>query len=215
TTDYVSGVETFVPGSGFGTQKVVTGRITSLDDGKPLSGVSVFNNNYNAARAISGSDGSFKIAVQDTSNVLTFSTSGYYQSEVQVGRDNILDIQMKDSLIEIKADSVSIVSRSMEILKPKESIKLVAALNYQQYLSDSLIYPQEATEKRISGEVELTIQISNDGSPISIVVSQSLGFGCDEEAIRLIKEGPKLIHLVDENEQSTEAVIIVEFRLKN
>ena len=61
---------------------------------------------------------------------------------------------------------------------------------FNQYLTDSLRYPQEALTKKIEGLVILKVTVSSLGSIKDITVNQSLGYGCDQEAVRLIKEGP-------------------------
>ncbi|MEQ6167960.1 energy transducer TonB [Ekhidna sp. MALMAid0563] len=61
---------------------------------------------------------------------------------------------------------------------------------YQQYLKQELIYPDAAQENEIEGEVILKLTISASGEIIDIKIEKSLGYGCDEEAIRLIEEGP-------------------------
>ena len=60
---------------------------------------------------------------------------------------------------------------------------------YQQYLKEELIYPDAAQENEIEGEVILKLTISASGEIIDIKIEKSLGYGCDEEAIRLIEEG--------------------------
>ncbi|MEQ8628989.1 energy transducer TonB [Ekhidna sp.] len=60
---------------------------------------------------------------------------------------------------------------------------------YQQYLTEELIYPDAAQENEIEGEVILKLTISASGEIIDIKIEKSLGYGCDEEAIRLIEEG--------------------------
>lgn len=61
---------------------------------------------------------------------------------------------------------------------------------FRRYLKRNLDYPGTAKENNIEGEVILELTIGTDGTVKNIKVVQSLGFGCDQEAIRLIKEGP-------------------------
>jgi len=62
--------------------------------------------------------------------------------------------------------------------------------NYDRYLKRNLNYPDAAKEGKIEGEVVLVLTINTFGSITNIEVVQSLGYGCDQEAIRLIREGP-------------------------
>ena len=65
--------------------------------------------------------------------------------------------------------------------------------NYERYLKRNLKYPDAAKENKIEGEVVLVLTINTFGSITNIDVVQSLGYGCDQEAIRLIREGPQWI----------------------
>jgi Ca-activated chloride channel family protein len=62
-----------------------------------------------------------------------------------------------------------------------------------QYLKSNLKYPAEAISFNISGNVIVQFTINKDGSVSDIKVIKSLGFGCDEEVIRLIKAMPAWI----------------------
>ncbi len=59
------------------------------------------------------------------------------------------------------------------------------ALN--KFIRENLIYPEEALREKIEGRVFVRYDISHRGKVIRAKVIQSLGYGCDEEAIRLIK----------------------------
>lgn len=65
--------------------------------------------------------------------------------------------------------------------------------NYERYLKRNLKYPDAAKENNIQGEVVLVLTINTFGSITNIDVVQSLGYGCDQEAIRLIREGPEWV----------------------
>ncbi|MBC8109813.1 MAG: energy transducer TonB [Verrucomicrobia bacterium] len=61
------------------------------------------------------------------------------------------------------------------------------------YLKSNLQYPAEASEKRASGTVFVALLITETGKLDKISIRQSVGFGCDEEAIRLIQAMPNWI----------------------
>ena len=60
----------------------------------------------------------------------------------------------------------------------------------RRHIRKNIVYPPQAREKNIKGEVILQVTINSDGTIKAVVVSSSLGYGCDEEAIRLIESGP-------------------------
>lgn len=51
----------------------------------------------------------------------------------------------------------------------------------------NLKYPKEAAAKKLEGVVILKYDINHLGQVIDAKVVKSLGFGCDEEAIRVVK----------------------------
>jgi len=65
--------------------------------------------------------------------------------------------------------------------------------SYERYLKRNLIYPDAAKESKIEGEIIVVLSINSFGSITNIEVVQSLGYGCDQEAIRLIREGPQWV----------------------
>lgn len=60
--------------------------------------------------------------------------------------------------------------------------------NIGQYIVKNLKYPAEAKEREIQGTVRLNFVVETDGSVSNIVVINSVGGGCDNEAIRLLQE---------------------------
>lgn len=55
------------------------------------------------------------------------------------------------------------------------------------YLRTNLVYPDQAKEFEIQGTVKLNFVIETDGRASNILVENSVGGGCDNEAIRLIQ----------------------------
>ncbi len=60
--------------------------------------------------------------------------------------------------------------------------------NIANYIYSNLKFPAEAKEREIQGTVRLSFVIEKDGSISNIVVVNSVGGGCDNEAIRLMQE---------------------------
>ncbi len=61
-------------------------------------------------------------------------------------------------------------------------------INMGKYIAKNLKYPAEAKEREIQGTVRLNFVVETDGSVSNIVVVNSVGGGCDNEAIRLLQE---------------------------
>lgn len=61
----------------------------------------------------------------------------------------------------------------------------------RKFTSLHLTYPEAALKNDISGRVSVKFSVAKDGTINNIEIKRGLGYGCDEEAIRLIKKMPK------------------------
>ena len=57
----------------------------------------------------------------------------------------------------------------------------------RKFLKENLRYPKEASEKRIEGDVIVKYKIKDTGEILDPEIVKPLGYGCDEEALRLVK----------------------------
>ncbi|NCC18434.1 MAG: energy transducer TonB [Bacteroidia bacterium] len=60
-----------------------------------------------------------------------------------------------------------------------------------QFLASNIKYPQEAKEEKITGKVIITFVVEKDGSINDIKILRDIGYGCGEEAKRIVKLMPK------------------------
>lgn len=58
------------------------------------------------------------------------------------------------------------------------------------FFKENIQYPENAFENKIEGNVKISFVISRDGSLRDFKVVNGLGYGCDEEAIRVAKLMP-------------------------
>ncbi|TFF38448.1 M56 family metallopeptidase [Mucilaginibacter psychrotolerans] len=64
---------------------------------------------------------------------------------------------------------------------------------FAAYLGKTIKYPQTARKNNVQGRVILTFVIEKDGAITDIKVLRGIGSGCDEEAVRALKQSPKWI----------------------
>ena len=64
---------------------------------------------------------------------------------------------------------------------------------FYQYVLNSIQYPQEAKDKKVTGKVFLSFVVETDGELSDIRIDRTLGYGTDEEAVRVLKASPKWI----------------------
>lgn len=60
-----------------------------------------------------------------------------------------------------------------------------------RYLNENLRYPQMAREAGIQGTVFITFVVERDGSVTDVRVLRGIGGGCDEEAVRVVRNMPR------------------------
>jgi len=60
-----------------------------------------------------------------------------------------------------------------------------------KYLAENIKYPQMAKESGIQGRVFVTFVVERDGRVTDVRVLRGIGGGCDEEAVRVVKNMPK------------------------
>ena len=77
--------------------------------------------------------------------------------------------------------------------EPVQSIELPMAqapAEWIEYLSSQLHYPTEAKDNGIEGTVKIKFQVDVNGNPRDLELVQKLGYGCDQEALRVLRNGP-------------------------
>ena len=62
---------------------------------------------------------------------------------------------------------------------------------FYKYIGENIKYPMQAKQAKIQGKVFVEFVVDRDGTISNIKVVKGIGFGCDEEAARVLKESPK------------------------
>ncbi|MEX2336568.1 MAG: TonB family protein [Fulvivirga sp.] len=62
---------------------------------------------------------------------------------------------------------------------------------FYKYVSDNMKYPAQARRMGIEGKVYVQFVVDKDGSLTEVKAVKGIGAGCDEEAVRVIKNAPK------------------------
>ena len=60
-----------------------------------------------------------------------------------------------------------------------------------EFIGNNVVYPQEAIDAGVEGRVFVEFYIEKDGSVTDGKVLKGIGYGCDEEALRVIGIMPK------------------------
>ncbi len=161
----------------------ITGTVYYREDGEPLPGVQV---SVDGKRSVSGLNGQFELTGVGTGSTLNFSGQGLVSKEVSIENTEPVNVVLVPEPTNQKAVIIgydNIVNKSPEPVNGRNA--------FRDYVSNSLQYPAEASSQQIEGVVLLKLTVSSDGSINNIEVKKSLSVSCDQEAVRLIEEGPQ------------------------
>jgi len=138
-----------------GQTRIITGVVTSADDGSPLPGVTVAVRGTSIG-TITDMTGNYSLEVPDGNDVIVFSFVGLATQEVTIGDQLNVDVTMESDLLEID----EVVVTAMGIRKEKK------ALGYSV---------QELDETQISAAKNMDISKSLQGKIAGVNVKQSSG----------------------------------------
>jgi TonB family protein len=78
-----------------------------------------------------------------------------------------------------------------------------------------LRYPAEAVRMNVQGEVRIKAEVTADGNATNEEVIQGIGFGCDEEVLRVFRlVSNQWIHALDKNGNPVASEVIFPLRLR-
>jgi len=63
--------------------------------------------------------------------------------------------------------------------------------DFYKFLGENIEYPEEAKKQNIEGNVFVSFIVEKDGAISDIKIDRKLGYGTDEEAVRILKLSPK------------------------
>ncbi len=103
---------------------------------------------------------------------------------------NVTNLKIaKDTLIKSKGESKEAIFTAVE--QNPEFPGGMSAM--YRFLGNNIKYPSEAQKNKVQGRVFVRFIVEKDGSIGRVEVLKGIGFGCDEEAIRVVKSMPKWI----------------------
>jgi TonB family protein len=178
----------------------ITLTVVDADDLSPLPQVTVLIKNT-IEGVPTNMDGKAELRA-DSSEVYVVRFLGYVSQEFR-----LTDLAKKNNTIKLEPDVTSlseVVVTGYGTSVPSEdlsrsAIPEIGNKEFNQYIKENLVYPKEAESQRIKGRVTVEFVVSSDGSLSNFFIKKGLGAGCDEEAIRLIKEGPRWLPALDRN----------------
>jgi TonB family protein len=181
----------------------LVGRVIS-EEGEPLIGATVLIPGTNRG-AVTDFQGYFRLALQGEQPLpLEVHYTGYAATQLTAQAGDSIEVQLSSAGMVM--EEVTVVGRQLKESKRIEAAKAAPApapatpaaspapqggfRALERHLRRSLQYPPAALENGIEGAVELDFFIAPDGRPTDFKVLRTPGYGCSEEAMRLLREGP-------------------------
>lgn len=170
---------------------------------------------------VTDANGNFSIAATDTSMAVTVTAAGYLPKKYQLQNAEASQIirleEDKTDLQELAYTKKKSASPKKALIKEDNIKELdedddIAPINgwveYNNYLSQNLTSSDQLKNNNIHGEVELLVKLKANGNVSAVKIKKSLCAECDEEAIRLVKKGPRWDV---KNNKGGEAKVKVQF----
>lgn len=180
----------------------IRGQVTSVEDGSALPGVNVVIKGSTIG-TVTDVQGNYEIEVDRSNPTLVYSFIGLQSTEVEAkGRT---EISMQMALDAAQLSEVVVVGYGTEgageTLPPTVDLAHPEIGNraFKQYLEKNLRYPERAKKNKVEGRVTVQFTVEANGTLTNFTIIRGIGSGCDEELIRLIKEGPKWIPTKKDN----------------
>jgi TonB family protein len=185
------------------SQKVVRGQVTASEDNQPLPGVNVTVKGTTNG-TVTDMEGNYSISLESGQQKIVFSFIGLQTSEVVPGDYSTLNVKLQEDVSQLS--EVVVTGQGLKTDRDDSEtpvIKLAEPFGgrkaYDKYLENNLRYPTLALESKVKGKVTIEFTVCTDGALRDFSVRKGLGYGCDEEVTRLVKEGPKWTPSTEDN----------------
>jgi TonB family protein len=162
--------------------------ILNEDSNKPVPNVSIISEDKTLGKT--DENGRFNLEKSLLGNKINLVAPDFENTEIMVNKtsSDLFYIRPKSELIfiDLKRNKTWKYNPAEHPAQPS-----VSPDEYLEYLQKNLKKSKQAIDNQIVGTVEVEFKVNKKGELSDFRITKSLGYGCDEEAIRLIREGPK------------------------
>jgi TonB family protein len=199
------------------TQKIIQGKVLSAEDGTPLPGVNIVVKGTTTG-TVTDMQGNYQLISNTPDPTLVYSFIGLQSQEVKSNNQEVINVNLQSDVSQLSEVVVTGYSPMKDDANHEPVIKLAEPSGgrraYDKYLKNSLRYPQQALDNKVKGRVTIQFTVHADGSLDEFNILKGLGYGCDEEVIRLVKDGPSWSPTTEDNVAvESEVRVRVKFAL--
>lgn len=182
----------------------LSGKIVDSNN-EPIIGATVVQKGTNKG-TVTDIDGNYKLNTDSEDAPLTAYLIGFEKLEIPDPKDAKIVVMKEETgmLDEVVVTGYgtqkkSMVTGSVSEVKSLSKNKVAeikpepigGMKEYKKYIEQNLVRPSDPSCQKIKGKVFLQFSVNTSGHPQNITVKKSLCPSLDQEAIRLLKDGPK------------------------
>lgn len=158
----------------------VKGKVTSVDDGSALPGVTIMEKGTSNGTT-SDANGEYSLRISDASGVLVFSFIGYAQQEIAVNSQTAINVSMSPDITELS----EVVVVGYGTVKKTDLTGSVGLVDSEQITKRATLNPMEAMQGQVAG-VDISSANGRAGT----------GFNIQIRGVQSV-EGGKPLYVVD------------------
>jgi TonB family protein len=196
-------------------RKLLKGRVISADEGTALPGVNVMVEGSNIG-TVTDAEGNYQLSLPADQSAIVFSFIGYESTEVKVGDQDEVNVKLPADAAQLSEVVVTGFGGETgdEETVPFRFAEPEGGRNaFKNYLEHQVKYPEEALKNKTEGKVTVKFTVEADGKLTDFAIVKGIGDGCEEELIRLIRNGPSW-KASTKNNQALRDQVRVRFRFE-
>ena len=167
----------------------ITGRVVDRK-GAPLAGVFITMQSA-PATATTNAAGGFLLPSESTSPVLTFKRAGYQTQTVLLTSAQPVVLTMSEVGTAPAALAAGLEAINKPVVLADEQPAFPGGVEaYRTFLQKNVHYPEAAKARNFSGDVFVSFVVDEAGRLLEAEVVKGVGYGLDEEALRLVRLMP-------------------------
>ena len=178
---------------------IISGKVTATEDGKSLAGVTVTVVGKNRGTT-TDLNGEYRINAS-SEDELTFSFEGFEVNTTPVTDKTVINVSLKGYTITTTALSEVVVAalKNREPLNEEDVFTSVeenpefsgGVKEMYKFIAQNLRYPAAAQRANVQGKVFVKFIVRKDGFASDFSILKGIGFGCDEETVRVLSLLPQ------------------------
>ena len=176
-------------------KKVISGTVLDSEEGRALPGVNVTIKGTSTG-TMTDEQGRYVISTDSLEAGLLFSFIGYETKELDAGASGNVDVVLEPDIAQLS--EVVVVGYGGTRREEGDDTQIIELAEpaggkraFKEYLTQNLRYPEQALNNKVEGRVTVQFTVDPSGKMSDFRVLRGLGYGCDEEVIRLIQQGPR------------------------